>query len=603
MPGQRPWADTALVLLITILGVLIVRSAWVSDDAFITLRTLENGLAGRGLTYNPIERVQAFTHPLWALWLGSAYAVTREPWLTTMAVGGITSLAAVGMLAWGAARSAPAAALGVTLLLSSKAWVDYATSGLEGPLVFLLLAAFTAELFRSDGPRAGLLVLLVALVGTTRLDALVLVLPALTLSLVGLFGMGDRRSSVLAQLGWLPLLAWHAGALVYYGAALPNTAGAKLGAGIPIRELVAQSGHYFAWTAEVDPATLPVIGLGVVAGFAQRDARATGLSFGVLGYLAYIVWIGGDFMGGRFFAAPVFTAALLVACSAWRVRTAAVPAVAAVALSLTSSHSPLRSGSSYTKAEPSHGVVDERGYYWQGTGWLTAGGPNRAPTHPFARDGLAVARKARAEGPQVVVKSVIGLYGYYAGPDVHVIDRLALADPLLSRLPSERRGTWRIGHFRRHLPEGYRASVTADNQVADPGVHALYAAVRQVTRGDLFAPGRFAAIADLASGRAAADVDWAKARYPEVMWVTPPVQRTLAAPRGLGIHHDGTEGRLALELSDAIWAVHAEDGQQVVYRRRLVNGGPLLLDMAGVDRVLLFPQRRARVISAEIRGE
>ena len=44
---------------------ILVRNLWVSDDAFITLRTVSNFLQGYGLVWNAGERVQVFTHPLW----------------------------------------------------------------------------------------------------------------------------------------------------------------------------------------------------------------------------------------------------------------------------------------------------------------------------------------------------------------------------------------------------------------------------------------------------------------------------------------------------------------------------------------------------------
>ncbi|MBK7217390.1 MAG: hypothetical protein IPH95_10125 [Candidatus Promineofilum sp.] len=36
-----------------------MQRAWMGDDAFITLRTVDNFVAGRGLVYNVGERVQS----------------------------------------------------------------------------------------------------------------------------------------------------------------------------------------------------------------------------------------------------------------------------------------------------------------------------------------------------------------------------------------------------------------------------------------------------------------------------------------------------------------------------------------------------------------
>ena len=59
--------------------------------------------------------------------------------------------------------------------------------------------------------------------------------------------------------------------------------------------------------------------------------------------------------------------------------------------------------------------------------------------------------------------------GYYAGPTVHIVDPLALADPLLARLPPKRKINWRIGHFERTIPAGYRGTLRmGQNVLEDP---------------------------------------------------------------------------------------------------------------------------------------
>ena len=45
-------------------AILLVRTAWMCDDAFITLRTVDNFVQGYGLVWNVGERVQVYTHPL-----------------------------------------------------------------------------------------------------------------------------------------------------------------------------------------------------------------------------------------------------------------------------------------------------------------------------------------------------------------------------------------------------------------------------------------------------------------------------------------------------------------------------------------------------------
>ena len=112
-------------------GVVILRTAWLSEDAFITFRTVDNFIHGFGLTWNVSERVQAYTHPLWMLLLSIAYFLTREIYYTALAVCALTSLAAIYTYVRGVAVSLPVATLGVLAAASAKAFVDYSTSGLE----------------------------------------------------------------------------------------------------------------------------------------------------------------------------------------------------------------------------------------------------------------------------------------------------------------------------------------------------------------------------------------------------------------------------------------------------------------------------------------
>ncbi|MDB4977741.1 MAG: hypothetical protein JWN48_6082, partial [Myxococcaceae bacterium] len=69
VPTPQPkWL--ALGALVVLFG-LVLRSAWVTEDAYITLRTVDNWVHGFGLRWNTDERVQGYTHPLWMLLLSA----------------------------------------------------------------------------------------------------------------------------------------------------------------------------------------------------------------------------------------------------------------------------------------------------------------------------------------------------------------------------------------------------------------------------------------------------------------------------------------------------------------------------------------------------
>ncbi len=87
--------------------------------------------------------------------------------------------------------------------------------------------------------------------------------------------------------------------------------------------------------------------------------------------------------------------------------------------------------------------------------------------------------------------------GYVAGPDVYIIDRFALTNPLLARLPAKYVvPKWRIGHFERRIPEGYEETLrTGENRLTDPLLAEYYEHLTVVTQGPLFTWERLKTIA------------------------------------------------------------------------------------------------------------
>lgn len=591
-PAVEARAGRALATaLFGLVVTAIVRCAWIGDDAYVTLRTLDLFTHGLGLRFNPDERVQAFTHPLWLAVLALPYALTGDAWRMPMAMGvGVTVLALVGLARL--ARDAWGAAIGFAALGASKAAIDFATGGLENPLESLLLvgSAWAAYTRRP----LWVLVLLASLIGLTRLDALALVGPSLVVAAVAPQNEPSERGSARwarAALATAPLVAWHGFALVYYGALLPNTAFAKLGTGIPVMTLAARSGWTFAWTARIDPVTLPAIACGLGAALVARDRVSLGLAAGVVAHLLWVVRIGGDFMGGRMFVAPLWVAVILLVRARWS-PLGAIAVVGLTLLGLASPYAPLRSGPRYEKAPPSHGVVDERGYYWAGTGLWAPANAHGGPHHAFAADGRA------ARGKPAAVKSVIGLYGWAAGPGHHVVDRLGLADPLLARLPAEYDPDFRIGHFRRRVPPGYVAAVTEDHglraaDVDDPAVRALYDDVRLATRAPLLAPGRVSAIARLLFHTyPIAREAWV---YGAVDWLSVGAADVDVGEDGAGVVTTGMDGVLVWDLDPAgqPWTVVVERGD--LTGRPAIARTYAATQLRDIDRVIARPAHPARV--------
>lgn len=493
-----PWLTAALLLLF---AFQTLRLAWLSDDAYITLRSVENFTHGYGPVYNPGERVQAFTHPLWMLLLSAvqlpAGALGIPLPYTTLALSLAAALGAAAVLVFRAARSRPAALTALALLLCCKAVLDYSTSGLEDALSTLLLAVFAARLFADRPAGLGELSLWAALGMLNRLDLALVYAPTLLLLFWQLPPAERWRRGLLPALaGFLPLLLWEAFSLFYYGFPFPNTAYAKLSTGIPRALLLRQGGLYFADSLVRDPAGWLLLAASTALVFLRRSPEQKlhgALLLGVGLYLGYILSVGGDFMTGRFFALPFFAAALLLARLELHSAGRLVLCGAAVLLAFGLGANPWATlPPDQARQMPDSGIVDERAWYFDEMGlWnsLRSGaGLPLAP--PWQRDPAAFA---------VLELDTIGVGGYRAGPSVHVVDRWALADPLLARLPVDDPLQWRIGHFRRELPAGYLETLQSGvNVILNPEIARYYERIRQVTRGPLYSPGRWAQAVRLA---------------------------------------------------------------------------------------------------------
>ncbi|MEZ4323079.1 MAG: hypothetical protein R3F61_36770 [Myxococcota bacterium] len=580
-------------LVLGAFALLLVRCAWVSDDAFITLRTVDNALHGLGLRWNPAERVQSYTHPLWMLLLLVAHAVSGEPYYGTLVLCGITSLAAMGALWLGVARS-PAAALAASVpLLGSKAFVDFGTSGLENPLTHLLLALVVLSALRGGDRPADLFrtALLTALAMLVRLDLVLLFAPVLAVHAA----RSPRTRAHLGALivGFAPLVAWEAFAFVYYGSLVPNTAYAKLGTGIPRSEMIAQGFTYLVHAARYDRVTLWVLACGVVPLATVREPAVRALLGGALAYVLYVVWIGGDFMAGRFLTAPMFAASLAISrvdAGPW---VAGLAAALPTALAALSPNAPMWSGADYVKIPAWEGIVDERGYYHHGAGLWSS---KRPMSHAFAREG----RQARRAGRHTEFRAAVGYFGYYAGPQVHIVDPLGLNDPLLSRIPARYTPSWRVGHYRRELPRRYDPG--NDVPPEDSELAALYARVRHITRGPLLDLSRLTDAASLQLFGPAID-PW-RWRFPEVV-VRAEHESSLLGPvdaRGTVVHVSPPRvlhPTITADPGQHVQVLYARDHRVLATHAVDATGEPQALpeSPAGTELVFVFPQNRGQRVN------
>lgn len=517
----------ALFLLLALFVILQITHAWVVDDAYITLRTVDNFVHGRGLRWNVAERVQSYTHPLWMFALSAVYAITREAFYSTLTLSLVTSLLAI----FTALRSAALREgnqrpiLFLAVLLGSKSFIDYSSSGLENPLTHLLLALFFGRFLalRVQGGEAdpapeqshdmrkesAILFGLAALGFVNRMDTAVFFGPACVLFLYEARRQA-RPALIGALLGSLPALLWLAFSLFYYGMLLPNTAIAKLsGPRVTAIERVQAGIVYVVDSAMSDPLTLVACGVAIAVAISSRQPRLIAAATGVFAYLVYVVVAGaiGTHMSGRFFSGALLLSALILAREA-RQMNLALGACSLTALWMAASPvSPLRVGfDGYGVAGVDRGegfLIDTRRFVLEeGAALLNLIAGQGMPRHPWYRAGLEYRKgPERVHVGGLVAVLAIGYSGFAAGPEKHFIDVLGLSDPLIARLPMPVQGSFRPGHFFRLIPDGYVASVEHDaNLITDPDLREYYESLRMITRGSLWSFDRLMVILDFQLG-------------------------------------------------------------------------------------------------------
>ena len=93
--------------------------------------------------------------------------------------------------------------------------------------------------------------------------------------------------------------------------------------------------------------------------------------------------------------------------------------------------------------------------------------------------------------------------GYFAGPNVIIIDYNGLSDPLLARLPPKfNKDTWRPGHLSRSIPDGYIESIiSGDNKIVDPSLAEYYDKIILITRKPIWNWERFITIYKINTGQ------------------------------------------------------------------------------------------------------
>jgi arabinofuranosyltransferase len=519
--NPNPWDTTlarrcALAVFWCLFAWLFYQYAWIAEDAFINFRVIDHVQAGDGLVWNTGERVQVYTSVLWMALSIGVTALTHEPVYSTWLLS-FTLVVIAWALLWRASGQRLHTFLLVGIaLLSCHSIRDYLSSGLETPLVMAAVAVcMTTLTMRPTLPLRQVSTLL-ACCALVRHDLLPLLLPfgvAHVLHAQGQPRWSDWRRwlGMLADalVGAWPLLAWSAFAWFYYGSPFPNTALAKIVPGFPGAR---QALNYFAYMQGFDPLAYPLMAATLAAAWCWRSRWLVPLRMALFLFAAYLMHVGGDYMAGRFFVAPLTLCAFMLARVLAEVQDqgqltwpTSAPWQARLSLCLMLCLNLAMANLALRKNHPSElvssrvafvdGIADERQYYWGATDVFTI--RKDGVNFQSQRDGQALWTDGD-KGPFLTCN--IGMTGYFSPLDTRIIDPMALSDRFLSGLPTVHTQV-RIGHFERVVPRDYMLSLLSGrNRFGDPTLGAYFDDVQMVVRGPLWSWPRLQALWRLSMG-------------------------------------------------------------------------------------------------------
>ncbi len=410
------------------------------DDSYITLRYARNLADGKGLTFNPPEKVEGYTNFLMVIFLAILDPALDQGITIAKQLSYIFGLVAL-LMAVMFAIACPGIngrlwMIVAALFFASSPYLAYwSSSGMETSLFAALLitgALFTA--FYLEFNRSWMLIIsgfAWTLCAMTRPEGY------LPFVLLMIFIIGKRKVMKPRFWHWvaivLPTIIYQAFRIIYFGSLLPNTFIAKTR--FDIEQVIAglkYSAEFINNTGLVGIMLL----LAVVGSLIVNRVWVRYLGLFTFLYWFYVILIGGDVMrGGRFFVPILFPLYLLAMLAVeriisvisyrflafWRQYPKDVIAII-VFIVLLAGGSIFQKGSDAYLTECLVNENDLVGY-WSSIGrWL----------------------KDNARADSLIACTVIGAIPYYSG--LRTIDMIGLTEPYIARYPNPIQGiesSWR----------------------------------------------------------------------------------------------------------------------------------------------------------------
>jgi hypothetical protein len=163
--------------------------------------------------------------------------------------------------------------------------------------------------------------------------------------------------------------------------------------------------------------------------------------------------------------------------------------------------SPVLSTYNYEYAEKDHrGILDARGSDYPVTGLLRF---SRISAIPPLSDWSGDDWVFNEHDEVLIVdQGSLGFQAYAEGPNIYILAKDGVTDPLMSRLPLDDQVVWDIDTLERSIPGGYEQSILSEsNNLVCPSMMQYYDQLKDVVSGELDSRSRLHIITNLTLSR------------------------------------------------------------------------------------------------------
>ena len=496
-----------IILLLGIYG--IVDHTWVTEDAYITFKHIDNLFAGNGFTFNRGEHVEGFTHPAWATLIIFLRLVGISNHSASVILGIICSITGMILGLRYLRKSELTLLIFPVLLVVNSGFRDFSTSGLEFSLTFLLLVIFFSYVLDREISGSYAIPTLLSLLYLTRPEFGLFLAYYSIYFFIRNFKKPEFRPKLLRFGTPILIIAvgYHIFRFIYYSDILPNTFYAKSGG----ESNYSQGFKYLYHTLRYSPLLVPLLLFSVFSGIYLRkeisnDSRNFFLRdfFAMLPMVFYIVRVGGDFMAFRLLlpSLTIFTILSHYYLNTYwlpKIKTTRTILIVNTALLLFCFYSVFYGKTPFNKGF----LADERQVFYRDLNQDLIS-RFKEIRYPWYIEGLKVRKLAECLNyPNFVITNSIskakcstglglGYYSVGAGTNVSVIDELGLTDKFIAK--QKRRPGTRPGHDREvdldYLIERGTLFCSLNNKEYDEAMQTKFGVIINLDPEFLFRLGR-----------------------------------------------------------------------------------------------------------------